>query len=264
MKILSNMVITLALFAVGSIALFYFAQSALLYPAPTRSFPDTLPAKVEKISLKESYALLLESPQALDGSPRPLVIFAHGNGEAAYMWVNEFGELLTRGISVLLVEYPGYAGAAGRPSRNSIESAMLESYDLMVQRPAVDRSRIVAYGRSIGSGAASLLAAERKVAALCLESGFSSLASLVREKRLPWFLLRDRYDNQSIVRELDVPVFLYHGDRDEIIPVEHSQRLASVGKDVTLVEARCGHNDCPRPWPALLEFLEQKLGFGRP
>lgn len=262
MRILGILAVGLLCAGSGAIALLYFKQSALLYPAPTQSFPPAaLLGDAEKISLSESYGLLLEPTESPD-SPYPLVIFAHGNGEAAFMWVPAFDELRDRGIGVFLLEYPGYAGAGGSPNLQAIEGAIVEAYDRLVARPEVDGTRIVAYGRSIGSGAASLLAAKRPVAALALESGFSSLPLLLREKGLPAFLLRDRYDNAAIVKTLRVPIFLYHGTEDATIPISHSQTLAAAGREVTFASANCGHNNCPRPWPTLLSFLEEKLVLG--
>lgn len=238
--------------AVGWMAYIYLNQEKLLYPAPQTPLPDPLPDGIEKIELAHGYALFLK---ASTDAPGPLMIFTHGNGETAYFWKDEFETLRQAGISVLLVEYPGYAGAQGSPNREAIVGGVLSAFDSMVQRPEVDAGKVIAYGRSIGSGAATLLAAQRPLAALCLEAPFSSLARLVREKGYPPFLLKDRYDNEAIVRTLQIPVFLYHGRRDPLIPIAHSETLAKAGRDVTLVEENCGHNDCPRPWAAMLQFL---------
>lgn len=249
-----------ALAAAGCL-LIYLVQGRLLYPAPNLQPPATLPAGVTRLSLEAGYGLLL-SPPGTRGK-RPLLIFTHGNGETASMWLQAFAPFLARGIAVLLVEYPGYGGAAGRPSLQSIRRTMLSAYDTAAALPDIDARRIVAYGRSVGGGAAALLARERPLAALGLESTFSTMAKLVAEKGMPAFLLRDRYDNVAALAALEIPVFLYHGERDTLIPPAHSRALREAARDAVLVTANCGHNDCPRPWRELLAFLTEKLALPR-
>jgi pimeloyl-ACP methyl ester carboxylesterase len=226
------------------LAYVYVFQEKLLYPAPRTVLPNTLPVGIEKVELAHGYGLYLK---ARTDAPGPLLIFTHGNGETAYFWKDEFEALRQAGIAVLLLEYPGYAGAAGDPNLASIQGGILSAFDNLSKRPEIDAGKVIAYGRSIGSGAATLLAAQRPLVALCLEAPFSSLARLVKEKGYPPFLLKDRYDNEAIVRQLEIPLFLYHGSRDVLIPLSHSETLAEAGKDVTLIVADCGHNDCPRP-----------------
>ncbi len=260
MKRLLNFTRSLVALLAIPTALVFFYQHRLLYPAPPIALPINLPPHVERIDLGESYALLLES-HAGEAHRKPLIIYAHGNGEAAVQWVDEFDGVLSRGISVLLVEYPGYAGASGSPTLGSIRETWLAAYDALTKRPGIDVKAIIVYGRSMGGGAAALLAAERPVAALVLESTFTTLARLVSEKGIPSFLLRDRYDIEATVRSLDVPVFVYHGTQDRLIPSSHGRALATAAKDSTFVTATCGHNSCPRPWDDLFVFLAEKAGI---
>ncbi len=238
------------------LVLFAF-QRRLLYPAPSLGLPATLPAGVEKMEFSDGYGLLLTAAKH-ESDRRPVLIFAHGNGETAFLWHDQFGEILAAGVSVLLVEYPGYGGAPGKPSLGSITRAIVAAYDAIASRPDVDHDAIIAYGRSIGGGAAAILARERKVAVLGLESTFSSMSELVAEHGYPRFLLRDRYDNERIVGALRIPIFLHHGVHDTIIPLAHAERLERVAHDGILTTAGCGHNNCPRPWGAFLAFLRSK------
>lgn len=248
------------LLGVGLLAflLLYFGQNRLIYPIPDVNLPaDALSGSVTKIDLESSYGLLM--PAVLkNGEHGPLIIFTHGNREAAFQWLDEFEALQDNGISILLVEYPGYAGAPGKPSLQSVKQAVVSAYDVARELPYVDASRIVAYGRSVGGGAAALLAENRPVSALCLESTFSSLEKLVSENGAPTHFLKDRYDNKSIVENLSIPVFIYHGTEDTIIPLSHAHALSSAAADATLLTEKCGHSDCPRPWQALQDFLDSK------
>lgn len=242
--------------AVMLMAALYFLQRSMLFPMPTEMLPLSLPDNVEKISLEQGHALLIkaDNPQ---NKKRPMIIYAHGNAEVAHWSIETFSHFSEKGMHALLLEYPGYAGSSGSPNYEAIEQAALAAFDQIAAREDVDETKIIVYGRSIGGGPACLLAAQRNVAALVLESTFSSLADLVAEKGYPSFLLRDRFDNAAIVSELAKPLFIYHGTRDTLIPFEHAQRLMKVARNAVLNTADCGHNGCPRPWHALDEFFEE-------
>lgn len=237
----------------------FFGQRPLIFPAPngTPMLPRT--EWLEPIELDRGGALLLRPPG--DATNVPLIVFAHGNAELAAWWISDFDRFRERGLAVLLLEYPGYAGTRGKPGSEAILTSALTAFDNVVGRDWIDDSRVVVYGRSIGSGVAAAVTQHRSVGGLVLESPFTSLADLASEKGFPAFLLRDTFDNARAVAALDAPVLLYHGSNDRIIPLSHSQRLKQIGGSrVELVTAPCGHNDCPRPYRAVEAFLS-KLGF---
>lgn len=249
-----------ALLAVGSLTAFYFGQRALMFPAPAFELPSPLPGGMEKLLLGSGYGLFLP-PDKVQAS-FPLIIYAHGNAEVAYWSSSRFKPWQAQGYGVLLLEYPGYGGASGKPSFDSIREAMLAAFDKAVSLPGVNPDAIVAYGRSMGGGAAGILAAERPIAALILESTYTSLPSLVAEKWFPSSLVKDRFDTAAVLEKLNAPVFVYHGSDDEVIPVNHGQRLAAAAANSQLLIADCGHNNCPPPWPDVFDFLSQH-GIGR-
>jgi fermentation-respiration switch protein FrsA (DUF1100 family) len=189
------------------------------------------------------------------GEAGPLVVYAHGNGELIDHWVGEFETPRRSGLSVLLVEYPGYGRSSGRPSQASVESAMTAAYDWAVRQPGIDPRRVVGFGRSLGGGAACALARERPVAALVLESTFTSVSDLARGLGFPAFLVRNPFDNLSVVSRFAKPVLLLHGARDTSIAPTHAEALhrAAPGSELHLLA--CGHNDCRRPWGLVEGFL---------
>ncbi len=242
-------VVTVAvlLLAGTAFAAAFFGQRSLIFPVPDGQAPSSLPERVELIDLDIGRAYLA-LPLNQSAPAAPLLVFAHGNAELAHWSIESFNYFRELGIAVLLLEYPGYAGTAGKPSEESIVRSGLLAMDEVTARDDIDDQQIVMYGRSIGGGVAAQLATQREVAALVLESSFTSLNDIVRESGFPTFLLRDEFDNADAVARLDIPILLYHGSRDRIIPIAHSEKLAELANDATLLKANCGHNDCPRPW----------------
>ncbi|MDP6977341.1 MAG: alpha/beta hydrolase [Myxococcota bacterium] len=251
-------VIVVALIAVSLLALGCDMQRRILYPRPpVPPGEPRLPAGSDRVWLGEdepTEAWFLRPP--MQERRFPVVIFTHGNGELIDHWLPIYQEATRRGVGVLLVEYPGYGRSGGKPSQKSITRAMLQAYDFVADQPGVDRDAIVAHGRSLGGGAACALALERPLAAMVLESTFTSVRALAGQLGFPRFMVVDPFDNLAAVSELDIPILVIHGERDEIIPVGEGEALAAAA-ETELVLMSCGHNDCPFSWPIVEAFLAE-------
>jgi fermentation-respiration switch protein FrsA (DUF1100 family) len=187
-------------------------------------------------------------PESGPGRPGPLMIFTHGNAETIDTATAEMAAVRGLGYGLLSLEYPGYGRSQGRPTRASIGAAVVAAYDRIRSRPEIDPDRIVACGRSLGGAAACILADERPLAALILVSSFTSVHEFSRRYLLPSFLVRDPFDNLSIVQRLRIPILIVHGERDATIPVSHGRSLHQAAAGSRLVLYPCDHNDCPPDW----------------
>jgi pimeloyl-ACP methyl ester carboxylesterase len=237
----------------------YFLQPVFTFPRPPleSARPQALldahgEALWSEVDGQRVEAWLL--PGATTG-PAPVLIYTHGNGELIDYWADEFVPLRAAGMHILLVEYPGYGRSGGSPSEASVTAALLAAYDRIAADPRVDARRMVGYGRSLGGGAIAQLAARRPLAALVLESTFTSLTELVRRYFIPDFLVRNRFDTRGILAGFRRPVLLLHGEFDEVIPVANARALKAALPAAELHVFRCGHNNCPRQWELVLSFL---------
>src|SRR5438876_10501846 len=92
------------------------------------------------------------------------------------------------------------------------EAADLE-YDALRSRRDVDPRRIYAYGRSLGSAAATHIAATHEVAGLILESPFTSARGMAARHYgiFPRLLVRLGLDNLGRMRGIRCPTLILHG-----------------------------------------------------
>jgi pimeloyl-ACP methyl ester carboxylesterase len=191
------------------------------------------------------------------GGRHPSVLFFHGNYELIDYWIDEFDPLRAQGFGVMLAEYPGYGRSEGPTSLRTIMQTAVAAYDKLAARDDVDPTRIVLFGRSLGGGPASRLASLRPAAAVVLQSTFSSVRSFARGYLVPTFLMRDRFDNVAALRDFPGPILIVHGERDDVIPVVHAERLAGGIPGSTLQLVDCAHNDCPPDWDAFWDAVAE-------
>jgi uncharacterized protein len=239
----------------------FVSQRSMLYPGAqthARAAPPSVPGlEVLKLPTAVGEIEALYLPPTQGTGPSPVMIYAHGNGELTDDWVGEFDGFRDRGIGVLLVEYPGYGRSTGSPSEDSIRAAMDAAYDRIAADSRVDRARIFGFGRSLGGGAICLLARDRPLRALILESTFPSLAIFAVRYWVPPFMLRDLFDNVAALKQFEGPVLVIHGRQDQLIPWQEGRRLAEASPHATFKVYECGHG-C---WDPNLPFWRDADAF---
>lgn len=260
---LAQLVTYIGIAMLGYGALLFFMQRRMAFPGtglePARA-SAVAPAGAEQVWLAtsagriEAWFYPAERMRAA-----PTVVFAHGNYELIDDWHEAMSDLAAGGINALTVEYPGYGHSEGSPTRESIRESFALAYDWMVGARGVDGTRVVAWGRSLGGGAASDLTMDRPVRALVLQSTFSSAMRMAREMFAPGFLVKDRWDNARVVSEFSGPVLILHGESDEVIGFDHAEILASARPGLEVTRIPCGHNDCWDAWPTMVATLTALL-----
>ena len=243
--------------------LLFLIQRQMLFPrylVGTPSKDEDIPF-VEKIWI-ETGAGKIEAwflPPDPVNEPAPAVLFAHGNGELIDFWPHELKNFNRFGVGVFLVEYPGYGRSQGTPSQKNITEAFNRAYDVLIERQDVDPTKIILFGRSVGGGAVCTLAAQRPSAALILMSAFISVRSFAKRYLAPALLVRDPFDNLSVVRDYKGPTLVIHGKFDEVIPYSHGMTLYKASRNAAMITYKSGHNDCPPNWNVFWRDIESFL-----
>jgi len=233
-------------------ALYFYGQDKILFPRsfappprPTPYSSDTVVVRLDIERGGQVEAWFIPTPGVSAQKPGPVVVFFHGNGEIIDYLDDIIAGYHRLGCSVFLPEYRGYGRSAGKPSEKAICADAIRFYDELIQRADVDKSRIVFSGRSLGGGVAAKLATQRKPAALILQSTFKSVASMAWRVGAPPFLVRHPFRTDRAVAGLDVPMLIFHGTRDSIIPVRHGRKLRDLAPHAVYVEYNCMHNNFP-------------------
>lgn len=157
-----------------------------------------------------------------------VVIFNHGNSGNITIRENLSRLMLRSNCSVFVYDYQGFGRSDGRPSVKGICSDGRAAFDHLVNEMGFAPENILLYGESLGASVACHVSTQRTPAGLVLQSGFASLRRISLEHYPflhiypPALFPKPALDNISIVRKLEVPLLLIHGELDRVIPVKHS------------------------------------------
>jgi fermentation-respiration switch protein FrsA (DUF1100 family) len=175
------------------------------------------------------------------------VLFLHGNGGNVADRIAHARVLADSGLDVLLFDYRGYGRSTGSPGEEgTYRDARAARAALLAQR-GVEPGGLVYLGESLGGAVATELATAHPPAALVLQSAFASIRAMARLHYpvVPAALVPDLYPSVDRIARVRAPVLVLHGDRDEIVPVEHGRALfaaAAEPKRMDVVRG-AGHND---------------------
>lgn len=145
--------------------------------------------------------------------------------------------------TIYLLPYRGYGASDGVPT----ESALVADAIALFDQVAPHHASVAVIGRSLGSGVAVQLTAQRPVERLVLVTPFDSLVR-VAASYYPWVpvdgLMRERFESWRHAAAIHVPVLLIRAGEDEIIPAERTAALAAAFPQAPTqqVVADAGHN----------------------
>ncbi|MFQ5598653.1 MAG: alpha/beta hydrolase [Nitrospiria bacterium] len=169
-------------------------------------------------------------------------------------------------VNILIIDYRGYGKSGGEISETGTALDARAAYDYLINRDDIDPRRIILFGRSLGAAVAVELATELQFGGLILESPFTSIRDMARERFsfLPVdTVIKTRYDSLSKIKSVHLPLLILHGDRDQIVPFQQGRRLFEAANRPKRFHtiSNGGHNDTyvvggRAYFEALLRFIE--------
>jgi dipeptidyl aminopeptidase/acylaminoacyl peptidase len=218
---------------------------------------------------------------------RPGIVLTHGWSSNAEQLLPVAAFLRDAGFHSLLFSVRGHGDSSPADFVSIVQYAadIRGAVDYLTSRDHVDTERIGLLGHSMGA-AASLLEASKddRVKAVVSSAGFADFgdltAQLLKWRRLPifpfrwliqWFW-RERtgltvleVNPVEIIRRVDCPVLLLHGDLDRVVPPNQLKKLQSRGSAASLqsvMVAGHNHNDIYRSdifEQEVLRFFREEL-----
>jgi uncharacterized protein len=195
--------------------------------------------------LVKLHGLWLDQPQA----NAPVLLYLHGSGWDVRSSAHRMRRLHALGFSVLGIDYRGFGQSTNElPSEDSAHEDALAAWKWLAQQHPASKRYL--FGHSLGGAIAVRLASEvSDDAGLMVEGTFSSIPDVVSTMRWGWLpvspLITQRFDAQSRVQQVGVPLLVVHGAQDRLIPSDLGRRLYERARDpkrFVLVDNGTHHN----------------------
>lgn len=181
-------------------------------------------------------------------NPKGLILYFHGNTRSIKGWAKYARDFYRYDYDVVLVDYRGFGKSTGKRSEKEMLSDMQFIYERLKEQYKEDH--LIIYGRSMGSGFASKLAADNNPRYLILDAPYYSFRKVV-ERFLPILpvrlVLRFHLRTDKWIQEVKCHTYIIHGTKDRLIPISHSEKLQKINPYlITLIRIHGGHhNDLP-------------------
>ena len=228
-----SIVITLIYCSVG-IALYHLQKKLLFHPVPLDrnfKFKFDIPFREINIAMNETDTLNLIQFFPPDSLPKGVVIYFHGNKGNVTRYENEARIFLKHGYEVWMPDYPSFGKTTGALTEENIYKQAKEVYKLAHSRFAVDS--IIIYGRSLGTGVASYIAAKEDCRRLILETPYYSMPDLASDYAPIYptgHMAHFKFPVGEYLENVEEPVTIFHGTADKTTPYRCAAKLKKVLK----------------------------------
>lgn len=245
LRYMINFVLILLVFYLAVCLLLFWTQEKFIF------FPTKLPQNfvfstyknIEehyfKIDDGDIHALYFKVDQ-----PKGIILYFHGNSQALESWGQVAEDFRKLDYEVFMPDYRTYGKSTGSMSEANLYFDARLVYDfLLTKYPA---SKIIIYGRSLGSGIATDLATKVKAKALIIETPYTSMPDIAA-KKIPFipvrYIMRYQFDNLSKIDKVNEEVHIIAATNDQLTPYDHAVQLAEkTGKSKEVLTTIHGAN----------------------
>ncbi|NMH29321.1 alpha/beta hydrolase [Flavobacterium silvaticum] len=222
-----------AIFYVAICVLVYFFQVKLIFhanPLP-KDFKFSFEGKFEELNIPSFDKTPINGILFHADNPKGLVFYLHGNSGNLAGWGSIADIYTSRGYDLFIPDYRGFGKSGGTiESQDQVYKDLSAAYSEMKKR--YPESKIIVAGYSIGSGLAAWVASQNHPKELMLQAPYFNLLAMAnyRYPFLPTSLLQYRFETNTYLPNVTCPIWIFHGDEDQIIPVVNSYQLAKILK----------------------------------
>jgi uncharacterized protein len=230
---------------------FVFQRNLQYFPHQDLKEPEFYGASVfREVELKTVDGLALTSWYAAAKDGFDTIVHYHGNGGHIAYRLDRVMPLVEAGYGLLLTEYRGYGGNPGSPSEEGLYNDGRAALEFLRGHGKED-GEIVIMGESLGTGVAVKMAEETGAKALILESPFSSAVDIGQAAYffLPArVLMWDRFESINYIADINAPLLILHGDKDQVVPHRFGKKLFDAAVDPKQMHTLkgAGHGDIVR------------------
>jgi len=207
----------------------YFYQRKLLYhPSENNYSGDEIQFEYKEVFIESDKDIKLKSWfLEKDLKKNKTILYFHGNAGDLTNRVHKLNKLKNLNVNILIISWRGFSGNPGKPTEKNLYNDARKSVEWL-NKVGIKNKDIILYGESLGTGVATELGQDNSFAGIILESPFTSIADTAKiyYPYLPIdLLIKDRYDSLKKIKNINIPILVMHGKKDEVVPFKMGKEL---------------------------------------
>jgi fermentation-respiration switch protein FrsA (DUF1100 family) len=210
------------------ILLLIFQRDLMYHPEENNYFGDKLEVDIEKVKIRTSDKInLLGWLHKKDFNKFKTIVYFHGNAGKLENRIHKLNHFKNMDINFLIISWRGFSGNAGKPSEEGLYNDGNSAIEWL-KSMGLEEENIIIYGESLGTGIAIEIAQNKNFAGLILETPFTSMTEAAKNfyPYIPvGLLLKDKYNNDKKIKNINIPVLVMHGEADQIVPFKMGKKI---------------------------------------
>ena len=228
---LSIIIVILLIYLSVLIYLFFFQRNLLYLPNENNYSGDKIKVDIEEVQIKTSDNInLLGWFHKKDLNKFKTIVYFHGNAGKLENRIHKLNHFKDMDINFLIISWRGFSENSGKPTEQGLYKDGKSAIDWL-KNMGLDDKDIILYGESLGTGIAIEIAQNKNFAGLILETPFTSMIDAAKNV-YPYIpvglLLKDRYENDKKIKNINIPLLVMHGEEDQIIPYKMGKKIYEI------------------------------------
>ncbi len=264
-KLISVLKLAIGLYIIICLALYFFQENLIFFPQKLENNHQfNFEKDFEELTFQASDGKSLHGILFKADNSQGLVFYLHGNAGSLSRWGHVANTYTDLNYDIFILDYRGYGKSEG--SISSQEQLFEDNQVIYSElKKKYEEDDIIILGYSIGTGLAAKLASENSPAQLILQAPYYNLTDIMRQRfpLIPTFILKYKFATNEYLKDCEMPITIFHGDRDRVISYQSSLKLKEGFPDkISLVtldgQGHNGMTDNPDYRRALRKILHDR------
>lgn len=243
------LLVALGLYIMIGTSLYLLQEKLLFHPTVlAQDYKYSFKYPFEELFLETEDDAVINALHFKAEASKGVILYFHGNAGDLSRWgiITEY--FVAKGYDVLVMDYRTYGKSIGKLSETAMYNDAQMCFDYL--KKSYTEDNITIYGRSLGTGITTKLAAENNPKQIVLETPYYSIVD-VAKSRFPIvpvkYLMHYKFLSYNYFNKVNCPVTIFHGTDDLVVPYESAQKLFDTknpGQSISFITIENGgHNN---------------------
>ena len=241
-------VIIFGLYVMIGTSLYFFQEKILFRPTVlTQDYQYNFNHPFEELFLKTEDNAVINALHFKAKDSKGVILYFHGNAGDLSRWGTITEYFVNLNYDVLVMDYRTYGKSTGTLSEQALYKDAQMCYNVL--KTSYNEDQITVYGRSLGTGIATKIAAINSPKQLILETPYYSIID-VAKTRFPFmpvsYIMNYELPTHQFINDVKCNIHMFHGTADYVVPYGSGEKLFRVSpKDRTIFTTieNAGHNN---------------------